>query len=123
MQIACHGTSLALESNNVTLDPELKDAWGLPAMRVTYKDHPDDLATARFLIDRGIEILEAAGAQRTTKAPVAPSNFGVHLLARAAWATIGDLGGRQASSQPRDPEPVHLRRAAAWSPRAAASRR
>ena len=25
------------------IDPSLKDAWGLPCMRVTYKDHPDDL--------------------------------------------------------------------------------
>ena len=30
----------------------------MPAMRVTYKDHPDDLANARFLQDRGAEILE-----------------------------------------------------------------
>jgi choline dehydrogenase-like flavoprotein len=80
MQIACHGTSLAVESNNVTLDPELKDAWGLPAIRVTYKDHPDDLANARFLQDRGAEILEAAGALRVTKAPIAEQSSGVHLL-------------------------------------------
>ena len=40
MQVYCHGTSLPVESNNVTLDPELKDAWGMPAIRVTYKDHP-----------------------------------------------------------------------------------
>jgi choline dehydrogenase-like flavoprotein len=80
MQVACHGTSLAVESNNVTLDPELKDAWGLPAIRVTYKDHPDDLATSRFLQDRGVEILEAAGALRATRAPVAPQTSSVHLL-------------------------------------------
>jgi choline dehydrogenase-like flavoprotein len=80
MQVACHGTSLAIESNNVTLDPELKDAWGLPALRVTYKDHADDLATSRFLQDRGAEILEAAGALRVTRAPVAPQTSSVHLL-------------------------------------------
>jgi choline dehydrogenase-like flavoprotein len=80
MQVACHGTSLAIESNNVTLDPELKDAWGLPALRVTYRDHPDDLATSRFLQDRGAEILEAAGALRVTRAPVAPQTSSVHLL-------------------------------------------
>src|SRR6478609_8273137 len=80
MQVACHGTSLAVESNSVTLDPDLKDAWGLPAIRVTYKDHPDDLANARFLQDRGAEILEAAGAQRVTKAPVREQDFSVHLL-------------------------------------------
>ena len=80
MHVACHGTSLPVDSNNVTLDPDLKDAWGLPAIRVTYKDHPDDLANARFLQDRGAEILEAAGAQRVTKAPVIESSFSVHLL-------------------------------------------
>jgi choline dehydrogenase-like flavoprotein len=80
MQIACHTTSLPLESNNVTLDPDLKDAWDLPAIRVTYKDHPDDLATARFLQDRGVEILEAAGAQRVGRSPVTEQDFGVHLL-------------------------------------------
>jgi len=24
-------------------DPDVKDAWGLPAMRITYKDHPDGM--------------------------------------------------------------------------------
>jgi choline dehydrogenase-like flavoprotein len=80
MHIACHGTSLAVESNNITLDPEVKDVWGLPAIRVTYKDHPDDLANARFLQDRGAEILEAAGALRVTKAPVTGSKISMHLL-------------------------------------------
>ena len=80
MQIACHTTSLPLESNNVTLDPELKDAWELPAIRVTYKDHPDDLAIARFLQNRGVEVLEAAGAQRVGRSPVTEQDFGLHLL-------------------------------------------
>jgi choline dehydrogenase-like flavoprotein len=80
MQVATHGTSLPVESNNVTLDPELKDAWGLPAIRTTYKDHPDDLALTRFLQDRGAEILDAAGAVRVTRAPIAPQTSSVHLL-------------------------------------------
>jgi choline dehydrogenase-like flavoprotein len=80
MQVAGHGTSLAVESNNITLDPDLKDAWGLPAIRTTYKDHPDDLANARFLRDRGADILEAAGALRVTKADVTEQTSSVHLL-------------------------------------------
>jgi choline dehydrogenase-like flavoprotein len=59
---------------------EVEDAWGLPAMRVTYKDHPDDLANARFLQDRGAEILEAAGALKVTKAPVTEQTSSMHLL-------------------------------------------
>jgi choline dehydrogenase-like flavoprotein len=80
MHVACHGTSLPVETNNITLDPDVKDAWGLPAIRLTYRDHPDDLANARFLQDRGAEILEAADALRVTKSPVTEQSSSVHLL-------------------------------------------
>jgi choline dehydrogenase-like flavoprotein len=80
MQVSCHTTSLALESNNISIDPTLKDAWGIPAIRVTYRDHPDDLAMARWLQDRGVEIMEAAGALRATRGAVTESSLGFHLL-------------------------------------------
>ena len=38
-----HTTSLPVESNSISLDPTVKDAWGCPAIRMTYRDHPDDL--------------------------------------------------------------------------------
>jgi choline dehydrogenase-like flavoprotein len=75
-----HCTSLPVESNSVSIDPTLKDAWGVPAIRVTYKDHPDDLATARFLQDRSFEIMQAAGAQKVWRAPQRIARGGVHLL-------------------------------------------
>jgi choline dehydrogenase-like flavoprotein len=75
-----HSTSLPLESNNVSLDPSVKDAWGIPAIRVTYKDHPDDLATARFLQDRSFEIMQAAGAQKVWREAVKESTDAAHLL-------------------------------------------
>ncbi len=75
-----HTTSLALERNSVSIDPELKDAWGVPAMRVTYKDHPDDIATSMFLQDWSHQILEAAGALRTWKMPVVEWGNSPHLL-------------------------------------------
>jgi choline dehydrogenase-like flavoprotein len=75
-----HTTSLAMERNSVSLDPTVKDAWGMPAMRITYKDHPDDLAIARFLQDRSHEIVEAAGARRIWREPVAESTSTAHLL-------------------------------------------
>jgi choline dehydrogenase-like flavoprotein len=80
MIIASHGTSLPLETNRVDLDPELRDAWGLPAMRVTYKDHPDDLAMAGFLQDRTMEVMQAAGAQQVWKGPLTDSTGSPHLL-------------------------------------------
>jgi len=76
-------TSLALDSNNVTLDPESKDRWGRPAIRVTYRDHPDDFAMAGFLQDRAMDILDAAGAVQSWRYPLVNTNFGVHLLGTA----------------------------------------
>jgi choline dehydrogenase-like flavoprotein len=75
-----HCTSLALETNSVSLDPSVKDAWGIPAIRVTYKDHPDDLAMAKFLQDRSYEIMEAAGAQKLWRDQVGENSGGAHLL-------------------------------------------
>ncbi|HEX6308704.1 MAG TPA: GMC family oxidoreductase [Longimicrobiales bacterium] len=80
MEVACAGTSLPLESNTITLDPDVKDALGRPAMRVTYRDHPDDLKNITFLQERAREIMEAAGARRVWTPPVSESTIGAHLL-------------------------------------------
>jgi choline dehydrogenase-like flavoprotein len=80
MFFGTHGTSLPLETNSVSIDPSLKDAWGLPCMRVTYKDHPDDLRTAEFLGARALEIAQAAGALKAWPEPVAPQTNSVHML-------------------------------------------
>jgi len=80
MIAAGHCTSLAQETNSVSIDPTLKDAWGIPAIRVTYKDHPDDLAMAKFLQDRALEIMQAAGAQKAWRAGQRFARGGVHLL-------------------------------------------
>jgi len=80
MIVASHATSLPLETNSIALDPELKDAWGLPALCMTYKDHPDDLSTIRFLRDRALEIADAAKATKVWAAPVREQSFAVHLL-------------------------------------------
>jgi choline dehydrogenase-like flavoprotein len=83
MAVLGSGTSLAVDSNNVTLDPKLKDPLGRPAIRVTYHDHADDLKLAKFLQDRAMELLEAAGAKKAWREPVAPANIGTHLLGTA----------------------------------------
>ena len=75
-----HATSLPMERNTVTLDDVAKDAWGLPALRITYKDHPDDLKISKFLLDRATELLEGAGAKKKWAYPVGEQSFGFHLL-------------------------------------------
>jgi len=80
MILASHATSLPVESNSISLDPDLKDAWGLPVMCMTYKDHADDLNTIRYLRDRALEIMAAAKATKVWSAPVQEQSMAVHLL-------------------------------------------
>lgn len=80
MSIVSSTTSLPLDSNNITLDPQSRDAWGRPALRETYMDHPDDLSMAGFLQDRAMELFDAAGAERSWRLPVTPTTGGAHLL-------------------------------------------
>lgn len=80
MSVNGHSTSLPIENNSISLDPVVKDDWGLPAIRVTYRDHPDDLAIMRFLQDRAVEVLVAAGARRTWRVPVQEQTFATHML-------------------------------------------
>lgn len=80
MFFGVHGTSLPLEANRVEIDPALKDAWGLPCMRVTYRDHADDLKNAEFLTAKAMALAEAAGALKAWPEPVVPQTSSVHLL-------------------------------------------
>jgi choline dehydrogenase-like flavoprotein len=80
MYIVGSTTSLPLERNNITLDPDSKDKWGRPAIRVTYRDHDDDLAMAAFLQDRAMEIFDAADAEQAWRYPIGPATDGAHLL-------------------------------------------
>ena len=82
MTLLAHTTSLAQAKNSVSLDPDVKDAWGLPAIRITFDYHPDDLATMKWMMARQIEILEAAGALKTWSQPydVASNMPSRHLM-------------------------------------------
>jgi len=75
-----HTTCLPLESNSISLDPEVKDAWGMPAMRVTYKCHPDDFKTLSFFRDRCMQLLDAAGAIQKWPLPIEDTTAAGHLL-------------------------------------------
>lgn len=63
MTLYGHSTSLPVATNNITIDPKVKDDWGVPAIRVTYTDHADDLKMMRYLLERCKELHQAAGAK------------------------------------------------------------
>lgn len=79
-----HTTSLPVETNSVSLDPELKDAWGLPAIRTTYKEHEHDMRLYKHFQELGRQFLTASGAQKIYDLPIndEPGST-VHLLGTA----------------------------------------
>jgi choline dehydrogenase-like flavoprotein len=79
-----HTTQLPVASNAVTIDPELKDAWGVPAMRVTFKEHEHDMRLYQHFQTLGRELLTAAGAQKLHTPALRDSpGSAVHLLGTA----------------------------------------
>jgi choline dehydrogenase-like flavoprotein len=83
MSLASATTSLAMDRNNITLDPHNTDQWGRPSLRTTYRDHDDDLAMVGFLVERSKELMDAAGAEKFWAHAVEPTNGGEHLLGTA----------------------------------------
>jgi choline dehydrogenase-like flavoprotein len=80
MFVSSHATSLPVEANGFSLDPDLKDAWGLPALCMTYRDHPDDLKTVKYLQDRALELLTVSPASKVWARPIKEQTRAVHLL-------------------------------------------
>jgi len=78
MTIACFVTQLPLETNRVDLDPEVKDDWGLPAMRITSTSHADDFKNMEFFRQKSLEVLQAAGATKVWASAVSDSRGGAH---------------------------------------------
>jgi len=75
-----HTSSLPAASNRVDLDPTLKDAWGLPALRLTFASHPEDVKLTKWFEDKAREMLVASGAQKITGSFADPGSGGPHLL-------------------------------------------
>jgi choline dehydrogenase-like flavoprotein len=56
------GEDLPRAENRATLDPEVRDSLGLPALHIDYSPHPEDVAQQRYLLDRAMQLLRASGA-------------------------------------------------------------
>ena len=79
MTISCFVTQMPLRDQPaVDLDPDVKDDWGLPAMRITSSAHADDRKNMEFFRQKSVEVLEAAGAKKVWAQPVGDSRGGAH---------------------------------------------
>ena len=82
MGVLAHTSCLAVEQNSISLDDSVKDAWGLPALRVTFKNHPDDMKALNFCLDRQKEILTEAGARKVwvDQSTAVETTYSRHLM-------------------------------------------
>ena len=71
---------LAVETNRVTLDPELTDSHGIPAPKISYHLSDNSRKMMAHAVERATEVLKAAGAVETITTP---------LLRDAGWHLMG----------------------------------
>ena len=63
----------------IDLDPDVKDACGLPAPRLTYDwRRPNELARVEFMMKKMEEIGRTMGATQVWRAPLGPGAPGAH---------------------------------------------
>jgi len=63
INLGAFGESLARRDNMVEIDPSLKDAWGIPALRITMTHGDNERAMMEDAAASAAEMLEAAGAR------------------------------------------------------------
>jgi len=63
INIGAFGEVLARYENRVSIDKELKDAWGIPVLRFDYRFGENEMAMAKDMADTAEEMLKAAGCE------------------------------------------------------------
>jgi choline dehydrogenase-like flavoprotein len=85
------GEVLAREQNQVSIDPIVKDAWGVPVLKFSYQFGDNEKAMAKDMVETGEEMLRAVGAEDIT--------------VRREWLTEGwsihELGTARMGSDPK----------------------
>jgi gluconate 2-dehydrogenase alpha chain len=77
--ITAQTENLPYADQTVDLDPDLRDAWGLPAPRMTYDwRRPNEQARIDFLFGELEEIARASGATKVWRAPTGVGAPGAH---------------------------------------------
>jgi gluconate 2-dehydrogenase alpha chain len=71
--------NLAYPDHMIDLDPNVRDAWGLPAPRMTYDwRRPNELARVEFMMKKMEEIGRAMGASLVWRGALSPGAPGAH---------------------------------------------
>jgi choline dehydrogenase-like flavoprotein len=65
ISVAGSGEGIRSDQNYVDLDPNVKDAWGIPAARIQMAFGENEKAMVKDIIEWGVRLIEAAGGEVT----------------------------------------------------------
>ncbi|MGH9163708.1 MAG: GMC oxidoreductase [Vicinamibacteraceae bacterium] len=78
------GDVLPRKESRVSLDAEIKDAWGIPVLRFTYRYSDNEMKMAKDMADTAREMLEAAGAESiSVNGEMLPPGWSIHEIGTA----------------------------------------
>jgi len=83
--------SLPRADNTVTLDPKVKDAWGVPAVRINYTYGDNDAAMRKEATTSVVEMFEATGTRDVHVIPIKP----------VPGESIHEMGGARMGRDPK----------------------
>ena len=86
------GETLPHEDNRVTLDPTVKDKWGIPAARIDVRWRENELAMDKDMMSACAEMLDAAGC----------TDVHTHGSNHPPGHCIHEMGGARMSRKPAD---------------------
>ncbi|MBZ5487467.1 GMC family oxidoreductase [Halomonas aquamarina] len=89
------GSSMPTRTGYLDLDPNYKDKFGVPLLRLTYDYAQNDRNMAAYTMDRAVEIAEQMGASHIT-----PFNFAAEPFTTAKIASDHVIGGVPMGADP-----------------------
>ena len=116
---------LPYPNQTIDLDPDVRDAWGLPAPRMTYDwRRPNETKRIEFINAKIMEIGRAMGAAHVWPSPFSPGSPGSHHQGGVRMGSNPkEFGGQQIRADLGHPEPVRASAARTSARRAASIRR
>jgi choline dehydrogenase-like flavoprotein len=84
LAIGGFGEVLPRKENRVSLDAEVKDAWGIPVLRFDYVFRDNEIKMAKDMADTAEEMLRAAGAEGIkVERQMLPPGWSIHEIGTA----------------------------------------
>lgn len=94
--LSVHGSSYAQAGNYLDLDPDYRDAFGRPMLRMTFDFPPNDLRMAQYCTARAAQVAKAMGASSVH----AKSRQGPYSI--VPYQTTHNNGGTMMGDNPAD---------------------